>query len=578
MKKIIFLIPGILMYISTHGSPVDSTLAISAASNFYYHVSGIQPASVQKPAVVSVEPIIIDNTKGYYIVNFSDKAYVIISADNEYYPVIGFSDEANLSTADMPPAMKWWLEMQHEDTRKNPANTPYNNHIDETWQMLSEGNIPSSSAAKGDISPLLTCRWNQDSPYNFHCPEFSSGPGGRCYAGCVATAMSQIMYYHRYPDKGNGSNTYQHVFYGNITADFGSTTYDWNSMSNVINNNSKEAISLLMFHCGVAVGMNYSPLGSSANSEYAATAFVDFFKYSNRLDYKSKNEYDNADWNQMLIDNLEMSQPVYYSGYDPSAGGHAFVCDGVKDSCYFHFNWGWSGSGNGYFYISNLNSGNGNFSNYQSAIMNIAPYFYPYCQGEKVFNGKYKTFDDGSHFSYYWNDTDCEWLIAPDSADRISLTFSQFATQQDHDYLSIYDGQDANAPLIGHYSGHDLPPAIVSSGNKLFLRFTTDSTVQDLGWTAGYQAIASGIDNSRESEYVKTYPCPAVDVAFIELSDELSELNILLTDLSGKMIEIGYNYVNSKLIALNVSSLTSGFYLLRIKSRDKMFTAKLLIE
>ncbi len=60
------------------------------------------------------------------------------------------------------------------------------------------------------IEPLLTCTWDQLYPYNYYCPVRTTQPNssGKALVGCVATAMSQIMLYWRYPHQGTGSHSY----------------------------------------------------------------------------------------------------------------------------------------------------------------------------------------------------------------------------------------------------------------------------------------------------------------------------------------------------------------------------------
>jgi len=576
MKKLLLVILGLLFCQLSFAKPVDLSTVVNLARNFYYSAMNISYTSKDAPVITSTANYFTGNKLTYYIVNFSNKGYVIVAADDEFYPVPGYSDEANLDIATIPPAMRWWLDMQAADTEKAAnQSTIYKKSVHDAWVKYKSSNI-SKSDPKIEIAPLLTCKWNQDNGYNYHCPEYFSGPGGKCYAGCVATTMAQIMYYYKYPEHGYGSHSYNHVYYGTISEDFSQTTYDWSSMTNILTTLSREAISTLIYHCGVSVNMNYSPLGSGANSYNVAEALISHFNYSNRLKYLEKGQYTNEEWNQMLIDNLELQQPVYYSGAG-SSGGHAFVCDGVKDSCYFHFNWGWSGYANGYFYLSNLNSGNGDFSSQQAAVMNITPYFYPYCQGKKEFYLEYKTFNDGSNNSYYWNGTDCDWLIAPDTAERIVLIFNSFATEQGHDFLSIYDGEDNTAPLIGTFSGYNTPPMITSTGNRLYLRFTTDSSGQEQGWSATYSTATAGI-NSTENEKLTVFPNPASDIVSVSLPTGISDPTVTFYDLTGKLIHVSVSVRNNKLLLIDINTLTNGFYFVKVTGDNKSFTGKVLIQ
>ena len=56
------------------------------------------------------------------------------------------------------------------------------------------------------VSPLITARWDQGSPWNDMCPEDMNGPGGNALVGCVAVSMAQVMHYWSYPDYGYGSH------------------------------------------------------------------------------------------------------------------------------------------------------------------------------------------------------------------------------------------------------------------------------------------------------------------------------------------------------------------------------------
>jgi hypothetical protein len=71
-------------------------------------------------------------------------------------------------------------------------------------RALTESNIRET------ISPLLSCQWNQDLPYNKYCPvvKYANKGLNPAATGCVATALSQIMYYHKYPEVGIGEHQY----------------------------------------------------------------------------------------------------------------------------------------------------------------------------------------------------------------------------------------------------------------------------------------------------------------------------------------------------------------------------------
>jgi len=55
--------------------------------------------------------------------------------------------------------------------------------------------------------------------------------------------------------------------------------------------------------------------------------------------------------------------------------------------------------------------------------------------------------------------------------------------------VRIYDGADETAPLLGEYSGSEIPETIYSIGNEVLITFTTDDEVEATGWMLSYKAF-----------------------------------------------------------------------------------------
>lgn len=103
------------------------------------------------------------------------------------------------------------------------------------------------------------------------------------------------------------------------------------------------------------------------------------------------------------------------------------------------------------------------------------------------------SFDDGSGTAPYTNNFTGTYLIQPAGAVKVNLCFTSFNTESNYDKVYVYDGNSETAPLIGTYHNSNLPPLqIISSGNSLFIKFTTDSSVALDGWTVQYGGILSG--------------------------------------------------------------------------------------
>ena len=315
----------------------------------------------------------------FYVFNVGDNGFVMVSADDYFRPILGYSMEGVFPVGNMPDGLKYQLDAIIEGRTGRTGNaTP---QVAAEWELVTNtGHLISRYGGKSNEF-LLTTRWNQDSPYNYYCPEYPGGPGGRCYAGCVATAMSQIMKYWNHPLQGQGSLTYNsggspgYPSFPGLNANFGATTYDWDNMPATLSSSSaqveKEAVGTLMYHCGVSVRMNYAPDGSGAQSTDVPGAICNYFKYTNQAQYRERANYSYADWFRMLKEHIDMGWPVYYSGCDNGnpMGCHAFVCDGYDDAGLMHWNFGWGGVGDTYIDFDNIE-----YSAYRdAAVFNFVP-------------------------------------------------------------------------------------------------------------------------------------------------------------------------------------------------------------
>lgn len=481
MKNIskLILVTSIILFSSIYSfsEPVNSKKALTVAENFYstqyYRAYGSYP----KYHAVTINPINYKNTPSYWVCTFSKAGFVIVAANDNAFPIIGYSFDSEFDLNNVPESVQAWLN-KVSASNENPINNA--NNYKNVWNKYLDKQeiLKMQNKSLQSVPYFVTTRWNQGINYNNDCPVNSAGPGGHCVTGCVATAMAQAMKYYNYPEHGKDSMLYT----GDVNIKFEDTYYRWDSMTNSANNISADAISELMFHCGVTVYMNYGPDESGTMTELMPDALTRYFRYHPAVAYMQRKKMTDSEWDALIRDNLDLHRPIVYSGQG-DGGGHAWICDGYQDSCFYHFNWGWGGSSDGYFYHNYLG-----FNDEQGAVVNIMPYNSPYCLGGKVMTDYARSFEDGSIYSYYWNNTNCDWLIAPDSVERIKLNFSSLNTQANTDFVSVYDGTDANAPLIGKYSGNQLPSEITSTGGRLYLTFTSNESGQAQGFEASYDA------------------------------------------------------------------------------------------
>ena len=288
----------------------------------------------------------------YYVFSRgAGNGFVMVAADDRAGEVLGYADNGTFDYKNLPENMKGWLKK-------------YQQEMEWLLEQPEDASVKRvETPLDREVKPLLgDIAWNQSAPYNNMCPMYDATQ--RCVTGCVATAVAQIMYYHRWPERGTGEHTYGCDINGRgqtLSADFGATEYAWDWMQPTYNANSsqesQDAVAELMYHCGVAMNMMYG-LSSGAYSSEIPKALSEYFGYDGGMEYKMRDYYTSSEWEAIIRNELDNGRPIEYSGQTGNDGGHSFVCDGYDRNGYFHFNWGWGGMSNGYFKLSALEPSN----------------------------------------------------------------------------------------------------------------------------------------------------------------------------------------------------------------------------
>lgn len=312
-----------------------------------------------------------DGQANLYIYNVEGGGFVIVSASKYVKPVLAYSLRHGYD-GEIPETAWYFINNYSKNIDYcEKLGIMMNDDVENEWNLLENNELPIARNAK-TVEPLIQTLWNQNYPYNYYAPECNNyWNGNHCYAGCVACAMAQIMKYWDHPAHGHGSHSYVHSTYGELSANFGATTYDWDMMPLELGwqaNDEAKAVALLMYQCGVSVNMNFGADSSGAYSKDVETAMRKYFGYCAAI-YKERSQYSEDEWIALLKSELDKSQPVYFSGSSDSGGGHAIVCDGYDANDYFSFNLGWSGSGNDYYSINDV----AGYHNNEAVVMNIKP-------------------------------------------------------------------------------------------------------------------------------------------------------------------------------------------------------------
>ena len=333
----------------------------SSISQNFFESRNFESYNVQDIQIISE-----DNRNLIYVFILDPVGFVVVSGNDAAMPILGYSFENIYDMESMPIQLDLLFSEYQADIKdlyinnSNPTNS-----IRLEWNKYAS---PSSYQSARSVQPLLSCNWDQGTPWNDMCPEDSEGPGGNVLVGCVAISMGQVMYYWGYPEIGSGDHAYNHGSYGYQYADFSDAFYDY---SNMANNYGTDATALLLYHAGVSVNMGYGVDGSGAQvfggNPSTYYAMRNYFLFKNSMQQVFPEDYSTSVYRALLQEDLDNNRPIIYVGYS-NDGGHAWNIDGY-DEDYFHCNWGWGGYQNGYFLLSALNG----FNSGQGAIINIEP-------------------------------------------------------------------------------------------------------------------------------------------------------------------------------------------------------------
>lgn len=199
------------------------------------------------------------------------------------------------------------------------------------------------------------------------------------------------------------------------------------------------------------------------------------------------------------------------------------------------------------------------------------------CSNGTVLTAANGTFSDGSNADYYANNSSCSWLIQPPSANSISLSFTEFNTELDYDGVVVYDGTDSSAPILGQFSGSDIPDMITSTSGVIYVEFLSDEALREQGWTANYTSTSTlGLSDTIFKTNLKVFPNPSNGIFTIQSSfsepvsfqmfDALSR-QVLKT----REIDLGAHQINA-------ANLSSGAYIIKFTNEYGSHIEQLIIN
>lgn len=325
-----------------------------------------------------------------YVIGREGGGFVIVAGNDAASPVLGFSFENEFKVEGMPDNVRWWMDRLRRISR---SATQASAEVMRRWEAFEPTKAkPNQNQVTNRFTANHTVQWNQTDPANLLCPT-APGESHRAVCGCLPLAVSEVMVWFGYPEKGNG--TLPSYYSGDWWSGYWQVEgyeldyyYDWAAMQACdtpqrfynAQDPAKSSIAHLVHDVGVMVKASYSyNYGTGAYSTDVIAPMAKYMGYNSAARLEYANNFNDATWIDMLTTEVE-KHPFPFFGYSYGSSGqdagHAYVVDGYGDyngTRVFHFNFGWGGADNGYYYAKSQDVGDYNFDDELQAIFDLYP-------------------------------------------------------------------------------------------------------------------------------------------------------------------------------------------------------------
>lgn len=368
MKKLILLI-SLFLPLMAFAGPLSNDDALRYAQDFF-GLDSKRDLEIVWTGNNTQEP-------AFYVVNYLDKGFVMLSGEECVEPVLGYSRENAFTVKGMPEAVRSWFGTIENDIKyvRGNLSREVTSAQKAKWQNLD-------AVTKAGVEYVLeTAEWDQSAPYNDLCVISKGGKQYKGLTGCVATALSIYCRYMKYPEHGvgtvNGYTTGDGYSVDGVTLD--DHYYKWDLMPikdadvKKASAEAKLTLATIMHDCGVILKMDYSPDGSGTSTQYIVSQAAKHLGYCKDANFFHKSLYSTEEWLALMTEAINKQRPIIYSGQDSNGGGgHCFILDGYDGQGKFHVNWGWGGASKG-FYTLDLKVQSYRFANDCGALVDLLP-------------------------------------------------------------------------------------------------------------------------------------------------------------------------------------------------------------
>lgn len=307
-----------------------------------------------------------------YVFHLLPQGYVIVSPDTGISPIIAYSFDCNfprenLFSNPLFDLVQWDMKNRLDalpfisDELKEENERLWNLYLLDRYPFVDK---LSKAAVYG---PYLSTSWNQDAPYNNYCP-YDSVNNVLCKVGCVATAMAQIINYHKYPSSVSFTSADSYTSLGG----YGTPSIWINApgagITAIVYPAGNDTAARLSYACGVSVKMQYTWWWSSAQADSAANALTGKWGYNSAQYLVNTGDQLYPYLRSNMINRYPAMVCICQTG---KPYFHEIVCDGYDQATgKYHLNFGQGGDVAWYTMPTEMPQG---FDAVHSGIVNIVP-------------------------------------------------------------------------------------------------------------------------------------------------------------------------------------------------------------
>ncbi|MCS6905710.1 MAG: CUB domain-containing protein [Bacteroidia bacterium] len=199
-------------------------------------------------------------------------------------------------------------------------------------------------------------------------------------------------------------------------------------------------------------------------------------------------------WQVGTIESSSIGAPLFnesgriagiISGFEPETP----ICPGYLNRCFVgKLAWAYYNGSNANFRLKEWLSPDGKIVENVNGLSLAPPP--PACTPLTLLTAPSGEITDGSGNKTYNNNLDCSWVIKPAGAASISIRITELKTEQDYDFVEIYEGEGLGGTLLARFSGRTAPNyTIVSNTGVVTVRFVSDYIIVDEGFRLEYFSI-----------------------------------------------------------------------------------------